>query len=82
MADATEALACHLENDVVHINDPATRTLEITFHRTIRVPDNDRSSNLPPDMGRMSLFKVSEYAGRLPAEMAVKGGLFTPIYRE
>jgi hypothetical protein len=81
MADATEALACHLENDIVHIND-RTRTLEITFHRTIRVPDNDRSLNLPPDMGKMSLFKVSEYAARLPAEMAVRGGLFTPIYRE
>ncbi|KAF8851634.1 hypothetical protein BDZ45DRAFT_717327 [Acephala macrosclerotiorum] len=81
MADATEALACHLENDVFHINNPAAGGLEISFRRTIRVPDNNQSSNLPPDMGKMSLFKVREYAGRLPAEMAVKGGLFTPMYQ-
>ncbi|KAM0468793.1 hypothetical protein ACHAP7_010578 [Fusarium lateritium] len=55
--------------------------LVITFKRTIRVPDNDESTALPPDMGSFPLFKVDDYANTLPVNMAQKGGLFLPMYQ-
>jgi hypothetical protein len=56
--------------------------LTITFKRTVRVPDNDESTALPPDMGSFPLFKVDDYAESLPVNMAQKGGLFLPMYRK
>lgn len=49
--------------------------LEITFRRTIRVPDNDQISQLPPDLGAMDLVNVNRFAKKLPLHMAAKGGL-------
>jgi hypothetical protein len=70
--------------------DPATRVAEdiriddltITFKRTVRVPDNDQTTALPPDLGSFPLFKVDDYAESLPDNMARKGGLFLPMYRK
>lgn len=59
-----------------------THTLEITFQRTIRVPDNSNVSKLPPDLGRFPLYKVKDYATRLPKDMADKGGVFFPMHRK
>lgn len=53
------ALVCCLENDEVHINGPANDEVRITFRRTIRVPDNSEMLELPPNMGKMGLYKVS-----------------------
>ncbi|KAF4460083.1 integral membrane [Fusarium albosuccineum] len=55
--------------------------LKITFHRTIRVPDNDETNDLPPSMGHFPLFSASDYAKKLPPNMAMKGGLFFPMYQ-
>ncbi|KAH6957232.1 hypothetical protein DER45DRAFT_631939 [Fusarium avenaceum] len=55
--------------------------LTITFKRTIRVPDNDENTALPPDLGSFPLFKVDDYAENLPDKMARKGGLFLPMYQ-
>ncbi|KAM0418758.1 hypothetical protein ACHAPT_012356 [Fusarium lateritium] len=55
--------------------------LEIAFHRTIRVPDNSCTNGLPPSVGQFPLFKVSDYATKLPAQMAQKGGLFFPMFQ-
>lgn len=55
--------------------------LEICFKRTIRVPDNDDTNDLPPDAGSFPLYKVDDYAETLPLSMAQKGGIFLPIYR-
>jgi hypothetical protein len=56
--------------------------LRITFKRTIRVPDNDETSALPPDMGDFPLYKVDSYTDKLPLSMARKGGLFIPMYHK
>jgi hypothetical protein len=56
--------------------------LTITFRRTIRVPDNKNTSGLPPDEGIFPLFKIQDYARKLPLSMAQKGGMFIPMYRE
>lgn len=57
-------------------------TMKISFKRTVRVPDNDAISELPPDMGNFPLYKVSSYAQSLPAEMVKTGGIFMPMYRK
>jgi len=48
-------------------------TLEITFHRTVRVPDARQPSNLPPSLGRMELYPVSQYAERCPKNWDPEG---------
>ncbi|KAI0381386.1 hypothetical protein F5Y04DRAFT_288960 [Hypomontagnella monticulosa] len=58
------------------------QALSIEFIRTTRVPDNDFESELPPNMGKFPLFKIRDYAHRLPPEMVAKGGVFFPVYRK
>ena len=48
-------------------------TLEITFHRTVRVPDGRQPSNLPPSLGRIELYPVSKYAERCPKNWEPQG---------
>ena len=67
--------------DVVEVKGPARELLKISFHRTIRVPDNSHDFNLPPSMGLFPLYSVANYTESLPAPMARKGGLFLPMYR-
>jgi hypothetical protein len=56
--------------------------LGISIRRTIRVPGNQQISRLPPDLGPFPLEEVSKYSDNMPADMAAKGGLFFPMYRE
>ena len=69
-------------NDVVEIKGPTGEILKISFHRTIRVPDNNHDSNLPPSLGLFPLYSVASYTESLPAPMARKGGLFLPMSRK
>lgn len=66
-----------LADNKIYLDD-----LEISFHQTVRVPDNFKSSALPPSLGRFPLYHVKDYAKTLPYTMAAKGGLFLPMYRE
>jgi hypothetical protein len=66
-----------LEYNTVHLDD-----LQISFHQTVRVPDNNGSSALPPSLGLFPLYEVKSYANKLPDKMSAKGGLFLPLYRE
>lgn len=68
-------------NDVVVKGPLADQKLEVSFQRTIRVPDSDSKYDLPPTMGEFSLFKVSDYGYKLPSDMAKKGGVMMPMYR-
>ncbi|KAF4439739.1 hypothetical protein F53441_12484 [Fusarium austroafricanum] len=70
------APTARVSQDKIELED-----LVITFKRTVRVPDNDESNHLPPDMGSFPLFKIDDYAGKLPVKMAQKGGLFLPMYQ-
>lgn len=78
-----DALNCRLENNSIHVwDDFDGPSVVVTFRRTIRVPDNDGSSELPPDLGEFPLFPTSKYAKRMPAELVAKGGAFFPMYRK
>jgi hypothetical protein len=66
-----------LANNELHIDD-----LEISFQRTLRVPDNHESSHLPPSFGKFPVYEVKDYKHKLPRKIAAKGGLFLPMYRK
>ncbi|KIK79448.1 hypothetical protein PAXRUDRAFT_834089 [Paxillus rubicundulus Ve08.2h10] len=55
--------------------------LKIRFHRTIRVPDNDTTHALPPDMGPFKLFNVGKASATLPKAVLAKGGAFISMYQ-
>lgn len=74
----SKQMECSLEGDSVVID----KCLKISFRRAVRVPDNGQASFLPPDLGAFPLTPVSKYAQKLKPEMAVKGGLFFPMYRK
>lgn len=54
----------------------------ISFHRTIRVPDNNDKNYLPPSLGNFPLYSVSSFRQKMPPEMFAKGGIFFPMYRK
>lgn len=56
--------------------------LEISFERTIRVPDNKALSRLPPSLDSFPLYKIQDYAHRLPQSMIDKGGVFFPMHQK
>ena len=61
----------------VSIRNPNTlRGLDISFKQTVRVPDNNEASHLPPNLGEFPLYKVQNYANKLPQNMVEKGGVF------
>ncbi|KAI1504093.1 hypothetical protein F5X99DRAFT_406474 [Biscogniauxia marginata] len=69
----------HVGNNV-HLYKP--QNLQIYFQRTIRVPDNLGTSQLPPGLGDFPLYQVKDYASRLPADMVARGGVFLPMYQK
>ena len=68
--------------NVIEVTGPVGEKLKISFQRTIRVPDYDGDSELPPGMGAFPLYDVADYKIKLPNAMSVKEGLFFPMYRE
>jgi len=51
----------------------------VTFHRTVRVPEGRVASNLPPSLGRMKLFKVSDFQKNCPQDWAQEA-CFTALH--
>lgn len=56
-------------------------TCEISFQRTLRIPDDEREHFLPPGLGRFALEHVDDYASRLPSGWKERGGVFMPMYQ-
>jgi len=57
-------LAVRTLGDRLHIGD-----LEITFERTLRIPDDGNTYPLPPGLGAFPIRKVEDYAERVPKEL-------------
>ncbi|KPI38448.1 Ubiquitin-60S ribosomal protein L40 [Cyphellophora attinorum] len=68
-------------SDVVIQGPDNEQNLAISFHRTIRVPDTKSEYDLPPSLGKFPLVQASDYAHKLPVDMAKKGGLLMPMYQ-
>lgn len=57
-------------------------SMEISFRRTIRVPDDGKSYQLPPNLGKFPIYCIGDYADKLPVDLVRKGGVFIPIWRK
>lgn len=55
--------------------------LNLTFHRTVRVKNDENISNLPPSLGCIELYKVSDFKDKCP-ENWDKNAYFIPMYNE
>lgn len=84
---ADEIVTYELEDSSAESTDLRANTLviddglSITFHRTVRMPDDDRLHSLPPSVGGFPLYNVADYAGRLPEKITDKGGVFLPMWQ-
>ncbi|KAL8913523.1 MAG: hypothetical protein Q9171_001712 [Xanthocarpia ochracea] len=68
-------------NDTISITGSNAKSIDISFQRTIRVPDDQGKNELPPSLGTFPLYSVRNFQDTLPTNMAVKGGLFFPMYQ-
>ncbi|KAF7876492.1 hypothetical protein EAF04_001582 [Stromatinia cepivora] len=71
-------------NEKVHVTykrNYSAETLDISFRRTVRVPDNGNTYNLPPDCGLFPIYSVDKYKDKLPNSMVAKGGVFVPMHQ-
>lgn len=55
--------------------------LEISFQRTIRVPDDGKTHNLSPGLSQSPIFNIATFAKTLPLDTVEKGGVFIAMYR-
>lgn len=59
-----------------------TAVLEVSFHRTLRVPDDGRRYNLPPGLGRFPLQAVDDLrAAQCPPTWRKRGGIALPMWQ-
>lgn len=54
----------------------------VAFQRTVRVPDHNGTSALPPGLGYFPIYKTQDYASRLPPGIVRDGGVFIPMYQK
>src|SRR5690606_38209480 len=56
-------------------------SFSIEFQRTLRIPDSDQTYPLPPGLGRFPVRHVEDYADKLPAVTASRGGVLFPMWQ-
>ena len=56
--------------------------LDISFLRTVRLPETPKSYPLPAGLGYFPLYKVEDFVTSLPSDIVEKGGVFFPMYRK
>jgi hypothetical protein len=58
------------------------RFTRISFHRTLRIPEDGRDYPLPAALGRFPIHRVEDYADKVPTKWLKDGGFFIPIYQK
>lgn len=58
-----------------------TERFSLTFQRTLRIPDDGGTYPLPPGLGAFPVYRVSDYADRVPKEWDRKNGYIIPMYQ-
>lgn len=56
-------------------------SVTMRFMRTLRIPDDGDTYPLPPGLGEFPIFRVADYADRVPAAWRDRGGVFIPMYQ-
>jgi len=52
----------------------------LSFHRTLRIPDDGNRYPLPASLGRFPIRRVEDYADKLPADWVARGGVLIPMH--
>jgi hypothetical protein len=55
--------------------------LEVSFQRTLRIPDDGTQYPLPPGLGTFPLRRVDDLGDRVPAAWREHGGVVLPMYQ-
>jgi hypothetical protein len=58
------------------------RFTRISFHRTLRIPEDGREYPLPAGLGRFPIHRVEDYTDKVPVEWLRQGGFFIPLYQK
>ncbi len=66
-----------VKNDVLSFDEGFT----LTFQRTLRIPDDDKTYPLPPGLGKFPVRQVDDYKSKVPPEWVKHGGVFIPMYQ-
>lgn len=74
-----ELLSDHLVFRFPEIHEDAV--LRVTFHRTLRVPDDGHTHWLPPGLGAFPLRDVTTFGDRLPDAWRARGGVVLPMWQ-
>ena len=59
----------------------AQANLEISFIRTLRIPDDDSAHPAPPKMGVFPMVHVDDFEKTVPAHWLERGGVMLPMYQ-
>src|ERR1700722_13861252 len=73
-----------LKNDHLLFSFPdvhPSAKLEVTFQRTLRIPDDDKTYPLPPGLGAFPLRHVDDCADNVPPAWLEHGGVMLPMYQ-
>lgn len=52
----------------------------VALQRTVRVPDDGGSYPLPPGLGALPVYRVEDFADRVPPALRERGGYFVPLW--
>ncbi|KAL4751101.1 hypothetical protein BDW72DRAFT_212901 [Aspergillus terricola var. indicus] len=74
----SKELSARLEGDQNILVDGR---LELNFHRTLRMPDDEKIHPLPDSRGLFPLYNVEAFASQLPERITKRGGIFFPMWQ-
>ena len=63
--------------DFIHVG----RKTKISFHRTLRIPEDGNNYPLPAGLGEFPIHRVEDYADSVPPQWLEEGGFFIPLYQ-
>jgi hypothetical protein len=66
-----------LEGDSLRIG----QNLRVTFHRTLRIPDDGKRYPLPPSLGAFPLHRIDDFRSAVPDDWRDHGGVFMPLWQ-
>jgi len=72
-----QKLPLSVQNDTLVVG----RHTRISFHRTLRIPEDGRAYPLPAGFGCLPVLRVEDYAGRVPEKWLEQGGFIIPLYQ-
>jgi len=70
-----------VQNDNIQFNLEDWPTLQVSFIRTLRIPDDGRIHRLPAGLGLFPIKRIEDYKSRVPESWAKSGGVFFPMYQ-